>query len=222
MLRLAPNEAWTLNNLGIIHYIRDEWSQARALFLRSFAMNPGCTTCKNIGTLFYLDGLYADAASFFRFHGYVSLGLAATQGDLGGQSGTTPQILLSGVSPRTQRNEGGFRNDAALFVGGEPFEGASAVMEFHFVGNAADPVITEAKLTWDPFHDKEKDYSLRLSAGRFWWPFGIHNAEWFSAVNAFSVLSPAATEVVPAHYTEVGGHGDPDLPDRDTILCEIW
>ena len=31
-----------------------------------------------------------------------------------------------------------------------------------------------------------------------------HNDEWFSAVNRFALLSPAATEAVPTHYNEIG------------------
>lgn len=149
------------------------------------------------------SGQYIDPASFFRFHGYVTLVYAAAGPDVGSEVGMTPHILLGGASPRTGRNESGFRNDAALFVGGEPFDGVSTVVEVHFVGNALNPVLTEAKITWDVLGE-EAPWRARLSGGRFWWPFGIHNDEWFSAINRFNVLSPAAGEVVPAHYNEVG------------------
>lgn len=151
------------------------------------------------------SGQYTDPASFFRFHGYVTLGYSEPGADLGREAFASPQILLPGLSPRTGRNEGGFRNDAALFVGGEPFEGIGAVVEIHFVGNALDPVITEAKITYDAITAEHgKNGALRIVGGRFWWPFGIHNEEWFSAINRFSLVSPAAAEVVPAHYNEVG------------------
>ena len=146
------------------------------------------------------SGQYIDPASFFRFHGYISLSYTEAGEELGPDAGGAPNILVGGPgpSPDTGKNEGGFRNDAALFVGGEPFEGVGGVIEIHFVGDADDPVLTEAKLTWD-LVDRD-DFTFRVSGGRFWWPFGIHNGEWFSAVNRFSLLSPAATGVVPVHY----------------------
>lgn len=131
----------------------------------------------------------------------------------------TPNILVSGPgpSPLTGKNEGGFRNDAALFVGGEPFEGVGGIIEIHFVGDATDPVITEAKMTWDVLGEDGGNTTLRLSGGRFWWPFGIHNGEWFSAINRFSLISPAATEVVPAHYNEVGVMAEGEVKLQDAM-----
>jgi len=150
------------------------------------------------------SGGYVDPASFFRFHGYVSLSYTEAGNALGAAADGTPHILVSSPGPvaRTGTNPGGFRNDSALFVGGEPFEGVGGLIEIHFVGDATDPVITEAKLTWDLMETPRR--SLRLIAGRYWWPFGIHNDEWFSANNRFALLSPAATETVPTHYNEVG------------------
>ena len=150
------------------------------------------------------SGHYIDPASFFRFHGYITLTNAVTGDDLGSETGMTPHILISGFHPELGKNVSGFKNDAALFVGGEPFEGVGSVIEIHFVGNAMDPVITEAKVMWDIIEGAGLPYSLRIVAGRFWWAFGIHNDEWFSAINEFNVISPAAGEVLPAHYNEVG------------------
>ena len=155
------------------------------------------------------SGQYVDPASFFRFHGYVSLSYAEPGEELGGLGGT-PQILIGGP-------KGGFRNDSALFVGGEPFDGVSSVIELHFVGDASNPVITEAKLIWDIIEsDEGKPFTFRLVGGRYWWPFGIHNDEWFSAVNRFHLLSPVASEVVPPHYNEVGimAEGEIKLANR--------
>ena len=184
------------------------------------------------------SGQYVDPASFFRFHGYISLsyteaGKNLGPGPMGLRPGSadpvpegTPNILVSGPGPSalTGENEGGFRNDAALFVGGEPFDGVSGVIEIHFVGDATNPVITEAKMTWDLVGRDGGDATFRLVGGRFWWPFGIHNGEWFSAVNRFSLLSPTATEVVPAHYNEVGIMGEGELKLQDSmglnyVLC---
>ena len=148
------------------------------------------------------SGQYIDPASFFRFHGYATVAYTENGPDVGLEVEATPQILLNGLSPRTGKNESGFRSDAALFVGGEPFERVGTIIEIHFVGNAIDPVLTEARFTYDLVTSDSQE--LVLSGGRFWWPFGIHNGEWFSAVNAFPVLSPAGAEVVPAHYNEVG------------------
>ncbi len=72
---------------------------------------------------------YVDPASFFRFHGYITLTYTEAEDKF------DQQILLSGVSPESGENEGGFKNDSALFVGGEPFKGVSSVIELHFVGN---------------------------------------------------------------------------------------
>ena len=67
------------------------------------------------------SGQYIDPASFFRFHGYVSLSYTEAGKDLGPAPDGTPHILVSGPGPsaRTGENEGGFRNDSALFVGME-------------------------------------------------------------------------------------------------------
>jgi len=162
------------------------------------------------------SGQYIDPASFFRFHGYVSLSYAHPQAGFGKIPNTAPQILVSSVSPRSGDNEGGFRNDGALFIGGEPFEGVGTIIELHFVGNALDLVLTEAKIVWDLAGRDGGNATFRLMAGRFWWPFGIHNDEWFSAVNRFAVISPAASEVVPAHYNEVGLMAEGELKMSDS------
>lgn len=149
--------------------------------------------------------LYQDPASFFRFHGYVRAGLIEAGEALGADPDRTPQILVSGLNERTGENESGFVGDAALFVGGEPLANVSGVLEVHFVGNAIDPVLTEAKITWDFLpEERQSPVALRRIGGRYWWPFCIHNVEWFSVLNPFSVVSPTAAEVVPAHFNELG------------------
>ncbi len=159
---------------------------------------------------------YIDPASYFRLHGYVTLNYTEAGKELGAEPGGAAQILAPGLSSRTGKNEGGFKNDAALFVGGEPFEGVGGVVEDHFVGDATDPVLTEAKIVWDLAGREGGDFTFRLIGGRYWWPFGIHNDEWFSAVNNFSLLSPAAIRAIPAHYNEVGlmGEGELELGER--------
>ena len=165
------------------------------------------------------SGEYTDPASFFRFHGYVTLSYTESGADLGADPGATPQILVPGPG-RRGTTQGGFRSDAALFVGGEPFENVAGLVEIHFVGNALDPVITEAKVTWDVVPvEPGRQSTFRLIAGRFWTPFGIHNNEWFSALNRFSLVSPAAAEAVPAHVNEVGvmAEGETRLGDGTGI-----
>ena len=70
-------------------------------------------------------------------------------------------------------------------------------------------MLTEAKLSWDLGEYIGNDnLALRLVGGRYWWPFGIHNDEWFSAVNRFALLSPAATDAVGRQW-RVGQAGTP-------------
>ena len=150
------------------------------------------------------SGGYADPASFFFLHGYVTLTYADFEKGFGSVPGSTSQILVTGTSSRSNKHESGFRNDSCLFIGSEVSETLKGVVELHLVGNALDPVITESKITWTPLETSEDRASLRIIAGRYWWPFGIHNAEWFSSENQFNLLSPVAAEVVPAHYNELG------------------
>ena len=161
------------------------------------------------------SGQYVDPASFFRMHGYATLSYTANGPDVGKEVGTIPKILVNGVSPRTGENESGFRNDAALFVGGEPFDRVGTVLEIHFVGNGLNPVLTEAKFTYQ-LADADA-HELVVSGGRFWWPFGIHNKEWFSSLNNFPVMSVAGAEVVPAHYNEVGL-----MAEGASVLSDSW
>ncbi len=112
------------------------------------------------------SGQYVDPASFFRFHGYATLAFTQNGSGVGQEVGATPQVLVNGRSPRTGENEFGFRNDAALFVGGEPFDGVGSVIEIHLVGNALDPVLTEAKFTYELSASDSHD--LVVTGGRFW------------------------------------------------------
>lgn len=150
------------------------------------------------------SSLYSDTARAYRLHGYATLTFSENGEALGSEVGRTPQTLIPGTSARSGVNPSGFKQDAAVFIGGEPVRGIAAMIEVHFEGNALDPILAEAKLTWDLVGQAGGDAALRLTAGRFWWPFGQHDREWFSTLNAFTALSPAGGEVVPAHYNEVG------------------
>lgn len=147
---------------------------------------------------------YADPSSFFLLHGYTTFTYADFQRGFDSAPGGTEQILVAGNSGRSGKHESGFHNDTALFIGSELTPTLKGLFEIHLVGNARDPVLTESKILWAPFHTEAGQPSLRFVGGRYWWPFGIHHDEWMSAVNFFNLQSPAATEVVPAHYDEVG------------------
>lgn len=150
------------------------------------------------------SGRYADPSSFFMLHGYTTFTYADFQKGLDSVPGGTEQILVAGNSSRSGKHESGFRNDTALFIGSELTPSLTGLFEVHLVGTARDPVLTESKISWAPLETGDWQPSLRVVAGRYWWPFGIHNDEWFSAMNPFNLQSPAATEVVPAHYNELG------------------
>ncbi|MEM9194495.1 MAG: hypothetical protein AAGF12_35285 [Myxococcota bacterium] len=140
---------------------------------------------------------------FFALHGYATVVLAATEDRFGS---TTPQILLPGIGP-SGVNEGGFTSDSAIFIGTDTNLDLSATVEVHFIGTGFDPVLTEAKVSWQIWRLWEEtipEFTLRLVGGRFWWPFGDHNHEWFSSVNRFNTISPAATIAVPPHHNETG------------------
>ncbi len=162
------------------------------------------------------SGNYADQSSFFFLHGYSTVTYADLDKEQGSAPGETSQILISGTSTRSGKHESGFKNDTALFIGSELTQNLSGSFEVHFVGNARDPVITESKIMWAPVEVKDEAPSLRFVGGRYWWPFGIHNEEWFSALNNFNLLSPVAAEVVPAHVNEVGvmAEGEWDIAEN--------
>lgn len=150
------------------------------------------------------SGRYGDPSSFFFLHGYTTVTYADFENQFGTAPGETSQILVAGSSARSGKHESGFKNDTALFIGSELSNNLKGVFEIHFVGNARDPVITESKITWEPIETEEGHPSLRITGGRYWWPFGAHSHEWFSALNNFNLLSPAAAEVLPAHFNELG------------------
>jgi len=64
---LAPRDATTLSNLGVIRYRRNEWSAARELFLEAFGIKPECESCNNIATTLYFDGKFEESARYFEF-----------------------------------------------------------------------------------------------------------------------------------------------------------
>ncbi len=157
------------------------------------------------------SGHYADPTSFFLLHAYTTVTYADFQRGLGSEPGANEQILVAGTSSRSGKHESGFRNDSCLFIGSEVSESLEGILEIHNVGNALNPVVTESKIVWSPIRG-ESGPSMRFVGGRYWWPFGIHSGEWFSALNAFSLLSPVAEEVVPAHWNALGVMAEGEWP----------
>jgi hypothetical protein len=138
------------------------------------------------------------------FHGYSTVTYADFGRQFSDEPTSTQQILVSGRSLRSGRVESGFQFDSTLIFGAAPSSSVLITTEVHFVRTALDPIITEAKIRWSPNRWAHQTWRTRLVIGRYWWPFGIHNEEWFSNVNRFSLISPAAAEVLPAHYNETG------------------
>ena len=150
------------------------------------------------------SGYYLDPGSLFFWHGYINGVYAHLDNDFGKSPHTQGQILVNGSNRFSGANTGGFQHDAALFVGSEMFQGFQGILEIHFVRSALDPVLTEAKIMWHVIDKKEWPTHLAIGVGRQWWPFGIHNQQWFSSLNLFNVISPIATQVLPPHHNEIG------------------
>jgi hypothetical protein len=143
------------------------------------------------------------------FHGYSTLTYADFGREFGDEPASTRPHLVPDRSSRSGHApfgpiESGFQFDTTLIFGAVPSSNLLITTEMHIERSALDPVITEAKLRWSPSPWTHETWRMRLVMGRYWWPFGIHNGEWFSNVNRFSLVSPAAGEAVPAHYNETG------------------
>lgn len=66
-LELAPNEIYTINRLAEYYYLQDRWREAREMYQRAFAIRAECGSCQGIGSLFYYEGRYSEAADYFQF-----------------------------------------------------------------------------------------------------------------------------------------------------------
>jgi serine/threonine-protein kinase len=66
-LALAPNDAWSLNALGALHYEAGEWTQAAALFERSFRILPTCESCSNVGAMYFYAGDFRASAEYYDY-----------------------------------------------------------------------------------------------------------------------------------------------------------
>ncbi len=80
---LAPRDALTLSNLGVIHTRRNEFPQAREMFLEAFRIQPGCESCNNVATTLYFEHKFEEAARYFEFAvQYCDTNDCATWGNL--------------------------------------------------------------------------------------------------------------------------------------------
>lgn len=59
---LTPDNYRGYNNLGGIYYYLKRWPDARQMFERSLALKKTSGACSNLGTLYYKEGAYANAA----------------------------------------------------------------------------------------------------------------------------------------------------------------
>jgi serine/threonine protein kinase/tetratricopeptide (TPR) repeat protein len=66
-LKLAPNDAYSLNTLGVIYHDRGQYSVARSHFERAFQLLPMCDTCCNVGMTLYFEGRYKESASYYEY-----------------------------------------------------------------------------------------------------------------------------------------------------------
>jgi serine/threonine-protein kinase len=66
-LAFAPNDAWSLNALGAIHYDAGEWTEAAELFERSFRILPTCESCSNVGAMYFYAGDFRSSAEYYDY-----------------------------------------------------------------------------------------------------------------------------------------------------------
>ncbi len=64
---LAPDYAGTYNYLGGIYFAMEDWDKATSMFEKSFALEKSYAACSNLGTLYYMQGRFADAARIYEW-----------------------------------------------------------------------------------------------------------------------------------------------------------
>ncbi len=142
---------------------------------------------------------------FLSIHGYASGIFAASFEDEFTSSGEANQAFLPGMQGDSKA---GFGFDGTFSPGLAIPEGA-ARLQIQFVQGS--PTMMQLYARWhilESLDDPPSRAKLRLTAGRFWWPFGNHNSEWFSIKNDFNLQTPVATQVVPPHHSPIGAKLD--------------
>ncbi len=64
---LTPDFGPNYNYLGALYYIKERWPEAIANFEKSFALKKNYEACANLGTLYYMEGRFADAARMYEW-----------------------------------------------------------------------------------------------------------------------------------------------------------
>jgi tetratricopeptide (TPR) repeat protein/predicted Ser/Thr protein kinase len=67
VVSLAPDHAPTYNYLGAFHYMLEQWDEAILMFEKSFELGKNYEACANLGTLYYMNGLFDDAARMYEW-----------------------------------------------------------------------------------------------------------------------------------------------------------
>jgi serine/threonine-protein kinase len=65
VIALAPAHLHGLSNLGSVYYHLDLWDEAEAMFLRCLALEPDAITYQNLGTMYFYDRRYLEAARMY-------------------------------------------------------------------------------------------------------------------------------------------------------------
>jgi tetratricopeptide (TPR) repeat protein len=64
---LAPDHAPTYNYLGALNFALERWDEAIRLFEKSFALGKNYEACANLGTLYYMNGRFPEAARMYEW-----------------------------------------------------------------------------------------------------------------------------------------------------------
>lgn len=64
-LTFAPNDAYTINSLGVIHHQLGEYSEARKYFESAFQLLPNCQTCCNVGLILFFEKRFKESARYY-------------------------------------------------------------------------------------------------------------------------------------------------------------
>lgn len=64
--KLMPDNPLIYNNLGVLHLRKRDFGKARAAFEKSIELEPRPRTIGNLGSVYYLEGRYAEAAPVLR------------------------------------------------------------------------------------------------------------------------------------------------------------
>ncbi len=64
--KLMPDNPLIYNNLGVVHLRKRDFGKARAAFEKSIELEPRARTIGNLGSVYYLEGKYVEAAPVLR------------------------------------------------------------------------------------------------------------------------------------------------------------